>query len=187
MLRLLAARRPSPLTPALAVHPRRRPGSARSRRPEVVIVTENAYPPLSSSTEVGEAIGWSMTAIEPGRAPQLHPGDRNILLDAMMAAVSEGQFDLGMTGITIRDDRKETGRLSDATCAPRCSGWSAPMKTASPTRPKLRADDDLLMGAQPALRPSMWASTTSSNGKRAKPPHHPLSRPSAPPSSAPHR
>ena len=38
---------------------------------------------------------------------------QNLSWDAMIPAVSEGQYQIGMTGITIRDDRKEKVDFSD--------------------------------------------------------------------------
>ena len=76
---------------------------------EVVIVTENAYPPLQFvDPKTGEAIGWEYDAVaELGRRLNFEPVYENASWDAMIPAVSEGQFDMGMTGITIREDRAE--------------------------------------------------------------------------------
>jgi ABC-type amino acid transport substrate-binding protein len=37
------------------------PDAARSRRQKVVVVTENAYPPLQFIDADGKQIGWNMT------------------------------------------------------------------------------------------------------------------------------
>ncbi|MGB0867359.1 MAG: transporter substrate-binding domain-containing protein [Granulosicoccaceae bacterium] len=76
---------------------------------EIVVVTENAYPPLQFvDPSSGDAIGWEYDAMAE-IASRLNAviSYENISWDAMIPAVAEGQFDLGMTGITIRDDRKE--------------------------------------------------------------------------------
>ena len=76
---------------------------------EVVVVTENAYPPLQFvDPKTGEAIGWEYDAMEElAERLNFELEIRNASWDAMIPAVSEGQFDVGMTGITIRDDRRE--------------------------------------------------------------------------------
>ena len=81
---------------------------------EIVVVTENAYPPLQFLDKDGTPIGWEYDAMA-GIAKRLNATVKyeNISWDAMIPAVSEGQFDLGMTGITIKDDRKEKVDFSD--------------------------------------------------------------------------
>ena len=76
---------------------------------EIVVVTENAYPPLQFvDPKSGEAIGWEYDALaELAERLNFTPVIENASWDAMIPAVSEGQYDMGMTGITIRDDRKE--------------------------------------------------------------------------------
>ncbi|MFT7522857.1 MAG: polar amino acid transport system substrate-binding protein, partial [Candidatus Paceibacteria bacterium] len=73
---------------------------------EVVVVTENAYPPLQfADPATGTAIGWEYDAVaEIAKRINLTISYENISWDAMIPAVSEGQFDFGMTGITIRED-----------------------------------------------------------------------------------
>ena len=76
---------------------------------EVVVVTENAYPPLQFvDPSSGDAIGWEYDAMaEIAERLNITVVYENISWDAMIAAVGEGQFDMGMTGITIREDRAE--------------------------------------------------------------------------------
>ena len=76
---------------------------------EIVIATENAYPPLQFVDPVtGDPVGWEYDAMEI-IAARLNADItyETISWDAMIAAVAEGQFDMGMTGITIREDRAE--------------------------------------------------------------------------------
>jgi len=82
---------------------------------EVVVVTENAYPPLQFvEPGTGEAIGWEYDAMaEIARRLDFTLVIENSSWDAMIPAVSEGQYDIGMTGITIRDDRREKVDFSD--------------------------------------------------------------------------
>jgi polar amino acid transport system substrate-binding protein len=82
---------------------------------EITVVTENAYPPLQFVDKDGKAVGWEYDAMaEIAKRLNATVTYENISWDAMIPAVSEGQFDIGMTGITIRDDRKEKVDFSDA-------------------------------------------------------------------------
>jgi polar amino acid transport system substrate-binding protein len=75
---------------------------------EVVVVTENAYPPLQFvDPKSGEAIGWEYDFVADlaGRL-NITVAYENVSWDAMIPAVSEGQYDLGMTGITITEERR---------------------------------------------------------------------------------
>jgi len=81
---------------------------------EIVIVTENAYPPLQFLDKDGKAVGWEYDALaELAKRMNFKVKYENISWDAMIPAVSEGQFDMGMTGITIKDDRKEKVDFSE--------------------------------------------------------------------------
>ena len=75
----------------------------------VVVVTENAYPPLQFvDPATGNAIGWEYDAIaEISKRLNFTVEYRNTSWDAMIQAVSDKQYEMGMTGITIREDRKE--------------------------------------------------------------------------------
>jgi polar amino acid transport system substrate-binding protein len=75
----------------------------------VVVVTENAYPPLQFvDPKSGKAIGWEYDAMEEiARRLNFKVEYQNISWDAMIQSVSAGQYDIGMTGISIKDDRRE--------------------------------------------------------------------------------
>lgn len=81
----------------------------------VVVVTENAYPPLQFvDPKSGKAIGWEYDAMEEiAKRLNFKLEIQNTSWDAMIQAVSDGQYDIGMTGITIKDDRKEKVDFSD--------------------------------------------------------------------------
>ena len=82
---------------------------------EIVVVTENAYPPLQFVDATGAAVGWEYDAMaEIAKRLNLNVTYQNVSWDAMIPAVSEGQFDMGMTGITIKDERKEQVDFSDS-------------------------------------------------------------------------
>jgi len=82
---------------------------------KVVVVTENAYPPLQFvDPKSGRAIGWEYDALgELAQRLNFTVSIQNSSWDAMIPSVSEGQYDMGMTGITIRDDRREKVDFSD--------------------------------------------------------------------------
>ena len=81
---------------------------------EVVIVTENAYPPLQFIDASGTAIGWEYDATaEIAKRLNFTITNLNSSWDAMIPSVSEGQYDMGMTGITITDERKGQVDFSD--------------------------------------------------------------------------
>jgi polar amino acid transport system substrate-binding protein len=82
----------------------------------VVVVTENAYPPLQFvDPKTGDPIGWEYDAMaDIAKRLNITVEYQNTSWDAMIQAVSDGQYDMGMTGITIRDDRKEKVDFSDA-------------------------------------------------------------------------
>ncbi|MFC3161753.1 transporter substrate-binding domain-containing protein [Ciceribacter thiooxidans] len=81
----------------------------------VVVVTENAYPPLQFvDPKTGEAVGWEYDAMnEIAKRLNFKVEYQNTSWDAMIQAVSDGQYQVGMTGITIKDDRKEKVDFSD--------------------------------------------------------------------------
>lgn len=76
---------------------------------EVVVVTENAYPPLQFvDPKTGQAIGWEYDAMaEIAKRLNFKVTYQNSSWDAMIPAVSEKQYNIGMTGITIKEERKQ--------------------------------------------------------------------------------
>ncbi|PTM96313.1 basic amino acid ABC transporter substrate-binding protein [Mycoplana dimorpha] len=81
----------------------------------VVVVTENAYPPLQFvDPKTGEQVGWEYDAMnEIAKRLNFKVEYQNTSWDAMIQAVHDGQYQIGMTGITIKDDRKEKVDFSD--------------------------------------------------------------------------
>lgn len=81
----------------------------------VVVVTENAYPPLQFvDPRTGKAIGWEYDAMgEIAKRLNFKVEYQNSSWDAMIPAVSEGQYNIGMTGITIKEERKQKVDFSD--------------------------------------------------------------------------
>lgn len=81
----------------------------------VTVVTENAYPPLQFiDPKSGKAIGWEYDAMnEIAKRLNFKVEYQNTSWDAMIQAVSDGQYNIGMTGITIKDERKEKVDFSE--------------------------------------------------------------------------
>ena len=79
----------------------------------VVAVTDNDYTPLNFVDPLtGEAVGWEYDAVnEICRRLNCTVDWQVTSWDTMITAVQEGQFDVGMDGITITDERQGTGRL----------------------------------------------------------------------------
>ncbi len=122
---------------------------------EVVVVTENAYPPLQFVDPAsGDAIGWEYDAMaEIATRINITIVYQNISWDAMIPAVSEGQFDLGMTGITIREDRAEKVDFSDAYMRSEMVMLVRGDEARFTDAASFAADSDLLMAAQPGTTP----------------------------------
>jgi len=82
----------------------------------VVVVTENAYPPLQFiDPKTGDQIGWEYDAMkEIAKRLNFSVEFQNTSWDAMIQSVSDGQYQVGMTGITIKEERKEKVDFSDA-------------------------------------------------------------------------
>ena len=76
---------------------------------KVVAVTGNDYTPLNFvDPKSGEAVGWEYDAVnEICRRLNCQVDWQVSAWDTMIAAVKEGQFDVGMDGITITDERKK--------------------------------------------------------------------------------
>jgi polar amino acid transport system substrate-binding protein len=81
----------------------------------VVVVTENAYPPLQFiDPKTGKQNGWEYDAMnEIAKRLNFKVEYQNTSWDAMIQAVSDGQYQIGMTGITIKEDRKQKVDFSD--------------------------------------------------------------------------
>jgi polar amino acid transport system substrate-binding protein len=122
---------------------------------EIVVVTENAYPPLQfMDPKTGDAIGWEYDAIaEIGKRINATIVIQNTSWDAMIPAVSEGQYDVGMTGITIRDDRKEKVDFSDSYMTSQMFMLVRADESNFTDGPSFAAFEDGLVGAQAGTTP----------------------------------
>ncbi|MFB2593370.1 transporter substrate-binding domain-containing protein [Paracoccus sp. p4-l81] len=120
----------------------------------VTVAVENAYPPLQYMGPEGTAVGWEYDAMaEIAKRLNMTVSYQTTSWDAMIPAVAEGQMDIGMTGITIRDDRKEKVDFSDpymrSEMVMMVRGDEARFTDAA----SFKADDKLLIAAQPGTTP----------------------------------
>lgn len=122
---------------------------------EVVVVTENAYPPLQFiEPGTGNAIGWEYDALQIiAERINITPVIENISWDAMIAAVSEGQYDMGMTGITIREDRDELVDFSAPYMVSQMRMLVAAGEDRFDSAESFAANDELLIGTQAGTTP----------------------------------
>lgn len=119
----------------------------------VTVVTENAYPPLQFMQD-GTAVGWEYDAMaEIAKRLNMVVTYENSSWDAMIPAVSEGQYDIGMTGITIRDDRAEVVDFSDPYMTSEMVMLVRGDENRFSDAAGFAADPDLLMAAQPGTTP----------------------------------
>lgn len=121
---------------------------------EVVVVTENAYPPLQFLDKSGAAVGWEYDAMaEIAKRINITVSYQSTSWDAMIPAVSEGQYDLGMTGITIKDERKEQVDFSDPYMRSEMLMIVRGDETRFTDAASFAALPDLLVSAQPGTSP----------------------------------
>ncbi|MEO9530258.1 transporter substrate-binding domain-containing protein [Roseibium sp.] len=122
---------------------------------EIVVASENTYPPLQFvDPNTGKAIGWEYDAIaEIAGRLNAKVTYQNTSWDAMIPAVSAGEYDLAMNGITIREDRAEKVAFS----APYMRSEMFMLVRAEEDRftdaKGFAADPDFLAAAQPGTTP----------------------------------
>lgn len=137
---------------------------------EIVVVTENAYPPLQFVDASGAAVGWEYEAMaEIAKRLNMTVTYQNTSWDAMIPAVAEGQYDLGMTGITITEERAQQVDFSDSYM----TSESVMMVRGDEARftdgASFAADADLLIAAQPGTTPFYTAVYAVLDGDETNP------------------
>ena len=122
---------------------------------EIVVFSENAYPPLQFvDPSSGDAIGWEYDAVaEIAKRINATVTYENISWDATIAAIGEGQADMAMNGITIREDRAEVVDFSDPYMRSEMVMLVKGEEERFSDAAGFAADDDLLLGAQPGTTP----------------------------------
>ena len=117
---------------------------------EIVAVTENAYVPLNfADPATGEGIGFEYDLFNE-IAERLNATVKWELTswDVMIQAVRDGQFDVGMDGITINDERKQQVAFSDSYLTSEQLMLVRADETRFTDAASFGADEDLLVGAQ---------------------------------------
>ena len=117
---------------------------------KVVAVTGNDYTPLNFvDPTTGKAVGWEYDAVnEICRRLNCMVDWQVTSWDTMIAAVKEGQFDVGMDGITITDERKQEVDFSDPYMTSQQFMLVRADESRFTTPQEFGADKELLIGSQ---------------------------------------
>lgn len=116
----------------------------------VVAVTGNDYMPLNFvDPKTGEAIGWEYDAVnEIGARLNCKIEWKVAAWDTMIAAIREGQYDVGMDGITITDERKQQVDFSIPYMVSQQFMLVRANETRFSTAEEFKAQESLLIGSQ---------------------------------------
>ncbi|WP_108398388.1 transporter substrate-binding domain-containing protein [Devosia submarina] len=117
---------------------------------EIVAVTENAYVPLNfADPATGEGVGLEYDLFNE-IAKRLNASVRWELSswDVMIQSVRDGQFDVGMDGITINDERKGLVDFSDSYLTSQQLMLVRADESRFADAESFAANSDLLVGAQ---------------------------------------
>jgi polar amino acid transport system substrate-binding protein len=116
----------------------------------VVAVTGNDYTPLNFvDPATGEAVGWEYEAVNEICDRLNCVVDWQVTAwDTMIAAVQEGQFDVGMDGITITAERAEQVDFSDPYMVSQQLMLVRAGEDRFTTPEEFAADEELLIGSQ---------------------------------------
>ncbi|MBJ7550923.1 transporter substrate-binding domain-containing protein [Marinomonas ostreistagni] len=117
----------------------------------IVAVTENAYTPLNFvDPETGEGIGWEYDAFnEVAKRLNAKVDWQLSSWDTMIQAVKEGQYDVGMDGITINEERAAQIDFSEPYMVSEQFMLVRADEDRFTNAKEFAADDDLYFGAQP--------------------------------------
>lgn len=116
----------------------------------IVAVTENAYTPLNfADPATGKGIGWEYDAMEEIAKRLNAKIDWQLASwDVMIQAVKDGQFEVGMDGITITEEREEQIDFSDAYMVSQQFMLVRADETRISAPSDFGTDETLLIGAQ---------------------------------------
>jgi polar amino acid transport system substrate-binding protein len=117
---------------------------------EIVAAVANDYLPLQYvDPATGEAVGWEYDAMEEMcRRLNCVVDWQTTSWDAMIPAIAEGQYDIGMDGITITAERAEQVDFSDAYMTSQQFMLVRADEARFATKEEFAADAELLVGAQ---------------------------------------
>ncbi|MEO8685095.1 MAG: transporter substrate-binding domain-containing protein [Devosia sp.] len=137
----------------------------------IIAVTENAYVPLNfADPKTGEGIGLEYDLVnEIAKRLNAKVDWQLSSWDVMIQAVRDGQFDIGMDGITINDERKAQIDFSD----PYLTSEQLMLVRADETRftdnVSFAANPDFLVGAQAGTTNFYTAVYSVLDGNEANP------------------
>lgn len=137
----------------------------------IVAVTENAYTPLNfADPKTGEGIGWEYDAFnEIAKRLNAKVDWQLSSWDTMIQAVRDGQFDVGMDGITITEERATQIDFSE----PYMTSQQFLLVRADEERfvdaGEFAQDTELLVGAQPGTTNFYVAVYNMLDGDEANP------------------
>jgi len=117
----------------------------------IAAAVANDYTPLQFvDPATGEAVGWEYDAVEEiCRRLNCVVDWQTTSWDAMIPAIAGGQFDVGMDGITITDERKQQVDFSASYMTAQQFLLTRAGEDRFDTKEAFAADPDLLVGAQP--------------------------------------
>ncbi|MGQ9491148.1 MAG: transporter substrate-binding domain-containing protein [Anaerolineae bacterium] len=117
---------------------------------KITAAVANDYTPLQFVDPVtGKAVGWEYEAVEEiCRRLNCVVEWRVINWDSMIAAVKDGQMDIGMDGITITDERKQQVDFSDPYMVSQQFMLVRADENRFSNAQEFAANDKLLIGAQ---------------------------------------
>lgn len=137
----------------------------------VVAVTENAYPPLNFlDPKTGEGVGWEYDAFnEIGKRLNMKVEWHLSSWDAMIQSVRGGQFDVGMDGITINEERAQQIDFSDTYMVSEMYMMVRADESRFKNAEGFATIDDALVGAQPGTTGFYTAVYNVLDGDEANP------------------
>ena len=137
----------------------------------IVAVTENAFAPLNfADPKTGKGIGWEYDAIdEIASRLDLKVTWKTSGWDSMIQSVHDGQYDVGMDGISITDDRKDQVDFSDPYLSAKLSMLVRADEKRFTDPTSFAADPGLLVGAQAGTTGFYWAAYRFLGGDEKSP------------------
>ena len=113
-------------------------------------MTENAYTPLNfADPKTGQGIGWEYDAFnEIGKRLNAKVEWNLSSWDVMIQAIKDGQYDVGMDGITINDERKQQVDFTDPYMTSQQFMLVRADESRITSKDDFKANTDLLIGAQ---------------------------------------
>ncbi|MBN2003964.1 MAG: transporter substrate-binding domain-containing protein [Anaerolineae bacterium] len=117
---------------------------------KIAAVTGNDYTPLNFvDPKTGESVGWEYDAVNEICRRLNCVVEWNVTAwDTMIAAVKDGQFDVGMDGITITDERKQQVDFSEPYMVSQQFMLVRADENRFGTPQEFAADAELLIGSQ---------------------------------------